>query len=448
LKVDDASSETASFTDVAGNDYEYWPDGSLKKDNNKDITQIDYNYLKLPQKIFLTNNRWIEYEYNAEGMKLKKTLSTGKVTDYEEDEIYENNVLYQTSHDEGRIVNGVYEFDIKDHLGNTRVSFKDNNGTAQITQANHTGAWGETLPTLSYQNTPKINNFTYSTYEKENDFGIGVFDAHARVYDPTVPRFWSIDPLAELSRRFSPYVYAYDNPTRFIDPDGMYSTEEWKRDNGVTDDDLTNIYQSSEPQDDGKGDKKKEARASFESFEKPKENHRNKNMIRPRSHIDEQGNFFMNADSFDEVAHASVIGADVVNITGDLKDELTENIHFFTDGDNVNFYQKLKTMFIDSKKEYMTDQIAVRYGSTDRYKAFGQIVTYTMRNSHVRYWISRTSNGHIKIEIMATDILNLTPDENKDGRYKFFARILDPLHRTAGGNPNMQTRASWTVILK
>lgn len=223
LKVDDASSETASFRDVTGNDYDYWLDGSLKKDNNKDITQIDYNYLKLPKQITLTGGRWIKYEYDASGTKLKKTLSTGKVTDYEEDEIYEDGILYQTSHDEGRIVDGIYEYNITDHLGNNRISFRDFGGVAQITQVNHVGAYGEPLPSLNSVNTPKINNFTYSTYEKENDFGIGVFDAHARIFDPIAPHFWQIDPLSELSRRFSPTAYANNNPLRFIDPDGMIS---------------------------------------------------------------------------------------------------------------------------------------------------------------------------------------------------------------------------------
>jgi len=125
---------------TSATDYTYDGNGNLNLDNNKDITLILYNYLNLPDSVKIKSKGTIKYTYDALGNKLKKTTidSTGAsvktTTTLYLFGNYINDSLQYLPTEEGRarakdstVI--VYDYFLKDHLGNVRMILTEQKDT-------------------------------------------------------------------------------------------------------------------------------------------------------------------------------------------------------------------------------------------------------------------------------------------------------------------------------
>ncbi len=223
-----------------GNDYTYDKNGNMISDANKGISAITYNYLNLPIKVSFGTNRFIDYIYDASGVKQQKVVTEGSsltTTQYAGNYIYENNNLQFFNHAEGYVepviasgsaaissFNYVYQY--KDHLGNIRLSYTDADGNGTIKQdeiieENNYYPFG--LKHKGYNNVVNgaESKYKYHGKEHQEELGLNWYDYGARNYQPDIGRWFNPDPLSDEFPEWSPYNFVKNNPSFYIDPTGL-----------------------------------------------------------------------------------------------------------------------------------------------------------------------------------------------------------------------------------
>ena len=127
-----------------------------------------------------------------------------------------------------------YQYFLKDHLGNTRVTFTQ---TGEVIQEDSYYPFGMNMTGLSHQNGLDYKNkYLYNGKELQDEFGLGWYDYGARFYDPVLGRFHVQDTYAEKYFDLSAYQYGANNPIANIDINGdsIWFTTQYNRNNELT----------------------------------------------------------------------------------------------------------------------------------------------------------------------------------------------------------------------
>jgi RHS repeat-associated protein len=225
IKESATSSSGIDFTEgvATSTKYSFDANGNLEQDLNKNI-QVSYYYLNLPSVVTMTaTGKTISYFYDATGEKLREvTDSTTRY--YFGNNVYKGSTLDYIITTEGIAdnVNGsiVYNYNIKDHLGNVRAVIQANGTSPVLIQTKDYYPFG-----LAFRQSNAIagtNRYLYNGKEWQDDKGLKWYDYGARFYDPQIGRWHSPDALAENALELSPYHYCHNNSINFIDPYGLW----------------------------------------------------------------------------------------------------------------------------------------------------------------------------------------------------------------------------------
>ena len=238
-------------------EYTYDRNGNMTSDLNRKVSLISYNRQNRPARMRHAGGTET-FTYLPDGTKRGRTV-LGKDrslsrTEYRGNLVCADDTLKYILFDGGLIaMDGAspeYLFFLRDHLGSVRVVARPDGKAVQV---NHYYPYGmafaggrmsgnaEAHPVegeggnvidgdleigggtggMELARPGASQPYRFLGNELYTDSHLGFYDFSARMYDPALGRFLSVDPMAEGYRHLSPYAYCAGNPVVYADKDGQ-----------------------------------------------------------------------------------------------------------------------------------------------------------------------------------------------------------------------------------
>lgn len=211
--------------------------GNMIKAHHKNIENIEYfETTQRTKKITMTDGREIKFFYDVIGERILKQVfspfgdlqtSIKYVRDEKGNVLYDKKTIYHPKPKPNQSIITKYIYGPRgiigfirneeflsvniDHAGSVRLIIKN----GQVVATYDYLPYGEIM--RKFVTNPKYE-ISYLFTGQEYDEETGLYNYHARLYDPAIGRFYQMDPEAQC---FSPYLYAGNSPIAFIDPDGQ-----------------------------------------------------------------------------------------------------------------------------------------------------------------------------------------------------------------------------------
>ena len=236
-----------SGTSGGGGSFTHDTNGNLTRDGLSTL-DIDYNDRNLTSRISSGGATLAEYEYLADGTKLRALDGGGNGYQYRGSLIYTQTAgqtgspaitldcavtsagrIVRENTDDGSSTYKVQHY-LRDHLGSVRSVIDGDTGT--VIETNDYYPFGKRIPVTNSvaepveattQSATSPDRWLFSSKESQSflNASIPLLDFGARMYNPVIARWTASDPLSEKYHGISPYAYCLGNPISIIDPNGM-----------------------------------------------------------------------------------------------------------------------------------------------------------------------------------------------------------------------------------